>query len=202
MSIIFDTETTGLPICFEYGSFPNYKDLDKYRFARVVQVSYIITDDFYNKLEEADYIIKTDNFSIDNSQFHGITNEISHEKGISFLEFAQMFSNSLDFVDKIIAHNINFDINVIRSELYRYNLFDIIVKIDSKRVICTMKLCKTLVNAKFKYNNSVKDPSLKELFEFITGEKIENQHNSLYDVLNLHKIVKSEMVKKLIKKIK
>ena len=40
------------------------------------------------------------------------------------------FSNSLDFVKTIIAHNISFDFNVICAECYRYNLLDIINKID------------------------------------------------------------------------
>jgi len=199
MALIFDIETNGLPVCKGYGYFPVYSDLDKYKNARVVQVSYIIVDSDYKKLEESDTIIKTDNFSIDNYEFHGITNEISQTNGISFQEFAKGFANSLDFVHTIIAHNLNFDFNVLCSEFYRYNLFDVLTKFESKSQICTMKRYKTLVGATFKYHvgdehkrtKSVKDPNLKELYFYATGEQMENHHNSMFDVLNLWKAVKA-----------
>ena len=110
MALIFDTETNGLPICKSYSEFPCYTDLPKYNSARLVQISYIITDRSFNKLEESDDIIKATDFKIENTQFHGITDEISNSKGIPFIEFAQKFNNSLDFIDTIIAHNIKFDI--------------------------------------------------------------------------------------------
>ena len=73
------------------------------------------------------------------SKIHGITNEISEKDGVAFIDFANYFSNSLDFVDTIIAHNINFDFNVLCAEFYRYGLLDIITKLESKTQICTMK---------------------------------------------------------------
>ena len=191
MALIFDTETNGLPICVQgYGFFPIYSDLTKYNNARVVQVSYIITDNNYNKLEESDTIIKADNFKIENHRFHGITEERSEKEGIPFIEFANNFSNSLDFVKTIIAHNISFDFNVICAECYRYNLLDIINKIESKVQICTMKRYKQLVGAKFKNGIGIKDPNLKELYRYATDEEMENHHNSFYDTLNLWKAVK------------
>ena len=197
--MVFDSETSGLPQSKFYGSFPVYSNLDKYNGARVVQVSYIIVDQNYNKLEESDTIIKADNFQIENERFHGITNEISQTQGIPFEEFAEQFSNSLDFVHTLIAHNISFDFNVICAELYRYNKLEVIAKIESKRQICTMKRYKTLVGAKFKYYNgsehvhgaNIKDPNLKELYHYATGEIMEHHHNSMYDVLNLLKAVKA-----------
>ena len=44
MALIFDTETNGLPICKSYSEFPCYTDLSKYNSARLVQISYIITN--------------------------------------------------------------------------------------------------------------------------------------------------------------
>jgi DNA polymerase III epsilon subunit-like protein len=191
MALIFDTETNGLPQCRGYSDYPDYTNLEKYKNARIVQISYIITDTDYNKLEEFNTIIKRDSFSIENSQFHGITDEISDRDGIPFTEFAELFNNSLDHVDTIIAHNILFDINVLRAELYRYKLYKIIEKLDTKKVLCTMRHTKYLVNAKFRSGSGVKDPNLKELYRFATGKEIENQHNSQYDTLNLWTIVKT-----------
>jgi len=183
--LIFDTETNGLPVCRSFGYFYLYNDTEKYNNARVVQISYIITDREFNKLEESDTIIKADNFKIDNHRFHGITDTISERDGIPFMEFAKNFSNSLNFVDTIIAHNISFDFNVLCAEFYRYGLHDIIAKMESKSQICTMKKYKYIVNATFKGTNDIKYPSLKELYKFATAKEIENQHNSMYDTLNL-----------------
>ena len=193
MALVFDTETTGLPFCKKYSLFPDYTQLKYYLTSRVVQVSYIITNDLFEKMEESSVIIKADNFKIKNSQFHGITDIISETQGIPFVQFAQQLSNSLDFVHTLIAHNINFDINVLLSELYRYNLTDVIQKILSKKQICSMKFTKNDVKAKFKNStgsDAYKDPSLKELYFHATGEEIQNQHNSTYDTLNLYHSLK------------
>jgi DNA polymerase-3 subunit alpha len=188
--MIFDTETNGLPITRYYGHFPVYTDLNSYDNARVVQVSYVITDRDYNKLEESDTIIRRDNFEITNHQFHGITEAISENKGISFISFATAFGHALDLVDTIIAHNINFDFNVLCAEFYRYNLPELIQKMESKLQICTMKRYKYIIGAKFKNSHDVKDPNLNELYRFATGKAMENHHNSMYDTLNLWSAVK------------
>ena len=191
MALIFDTETNGLPNCRCYGFYPLYTSLQDYNDARVVQVSYIITDILFNqKLEESDTIIKRDNFKIENHRFHGITEEISETDGIPFIEFAKQFGNSLDFVHTIVAHNINFDFNVLCSEFYRYGLMDILEKFQSKNQMCTMKKYKPLVCARFKNSNDIKDPNLKELYYYATGKTMENHHNSFYDTLNLWEAIK------------
>jgi len=119
MALILDTETSGLPFCPRYGVFSDYTDLRCYSTSRIVHVCYIITGKYFEQLEESNIIIKANDFKIKNSQFHGITDEISQSQGIPFEEFAEMFNNSLDHVTAIIAHNIDFDINVLYSELYR-----------------------------------------------------------------------------------
>jgi DNA polymerase III epsilon subunit-like protein len=189
-TLIFDTETNGLPVCPAFGFFPLYTETNKYNNARIVQVSYIITDCHYDKLEESDTIIKANGFKIENSQFHGNTQQISETRGISFTEFAANFSNSLDQVDTLMAHNIDFDFNVLCAEFYRYGLYGVIEKMQSKQQICTMKRYKYLVNATFKNSATIKYPNLKELYTYATGKTMENHHNSMYDTLNLWRAVK------------
>ena len=76
------------------------------------------------------------------------------------------------------------------AELYRYGLYDIITKLESKKQMCTMKRYKNIVKATFKNSKDIKDPNLKELYQYATGEIMENHHNSFYDTLNLWKVVK------------
>jgi DNA polymerase III epsilon subunit-like protein len=191
MALIIDVETTGLPLRggLPYGSNPPYKQLNMYDSSRIVQITMMVCNENYEQIELKDYIVKTDGFVIKNSSFHGITNEISSTQGISFHLIAEELSSYLKQVSLIIAHNAHFDISIIKSELYRLGLTSIIDEIDSKDLVCSMKETKMLVRARNNYG--IKDPSLSELYSFATNKNIENQHNSKYDVINLHEIVKT-----------
>ena len=193
MAMFIDTETIGLPnvknLNLKWGEYPYYKLLNRYDCARIVQLSYMITDNKFDEKEINDYIIKKDNFNIENSQFHGITNEISLEKGMVFDDVFDIFYNKLKTVNYIIAHNINFDINVIRSELFRRDKIYIIEELEKKTLLCTMKHCKDIVKIINQYNR-YKNPSLKEIYRFCFNKEIENAHNSKYDVINMHAVIK------------
>jgi len=189
MALILDIETSGLPnrIGLSFGHNPFYKDVNKYNDCRIVQISYILCDKNFNLISNNTYIIKPTDFTIKNSQFHGITNEISYSQGKLFGIIAKKFYKILLQCSHIIAHNIDFDINVIKSELYRNNLTDIILEIDKKQLVCSMKETKNIVN--IKRGNNIKDPSLKELYYYVFKKDIENQHNAKYDTYNLYKII-------------
>lgn len=199
LKLILDVETTGLPnrylatgLKLPFGQSPDPKDLKKYDSARVIQFTMLLCDEKFNALEEKDFIIKkTPEINIKNSHIHGITNEISLSSGIPFPDVANEFFALLVRADTIIAHNADFDINVIKSELYRYSLDDIYKEMELKRIVCTMKETTNMLNIIRNGFYSPKAPSLKELYEFVMNEPIQNQHNSLYDVRNLHKIVKT-----------
>ena len=191
MALFLDTETTGLPDThnLRWGVYPDYKKLNKYSNARIVQFSMLITDNKYKFIDVKDYIIKREEFDITNEKFHGITNEISDNLGISFDVVAvEIFYENLKKVSHIIAHNLAFDVGVIKSELYRRNLQYIIDEIDKKTLLCTMKHMKPILKIINQYGN-YKNPSLNEIYKFNFNKDIENAHNSLYDVLNLHKVV-------------
>jgi DNA polymerase-3 subunit alpha len=199
MALIIDTETNGLPDCtgLRWGEYPVYNDLSKYNAARIVQFTFMVCGTHFEEKELHDYIIRRDGFSIENQQFHGITNEISDNNGISFVEAANIFSTNLSKVSHIVAHNIAFDINVIKSELYRHNLHHIIEEMDKKKLLCTMKHTKPILRIINQYGN-FKNPSLAELYQYNFLSPIENAHNSKYDVINLHKIVKNMYDKKIL----
>lgn len=192
MALIIDVETTGLPERgnLSFGQLPPYDDLLSYKDARVVQVSMMLCDEHFEEIEFTDFVVKSDGFTISNSNFHGITNEISETKGTLFLKIAETISKYLKQVSHIVAHNANFDISIIKSELYRLGLYSIIDEIDSKHILCTMKHTKMIVKAQYK-NGGIKYPSLAELYSYVFNKNIENAHNSKYDVINLHNIVKN-----------
>ena len=191
MALFIDTETNGLPDMtnMKWGHYPNYREVQKYNTARIVQISYIVTDYKYNNLYLEDYVIKREGFNITNSEFHSITNDISDKNGVEFnFAFEKLYEN-LKQVKYIIAHNVAFDISVIKSELYRRGFIHIIEEIDKKTLICTMKHTKNILKIINKFGK-YKYPSMKELYKFCFGKEIENAHNSKYDVINLHSAIK------------
>lgn len=192
MALIIDVETTGLPERghLSFGQLPSHEDLLSYNNARVVQVSMMLCDEQFEEVEFKDFVVKSDGFIINNSTFHGITNEISASEGVTFLKIAEIISGYLKKVSHIVAHNANFDISILKSEFYRLGLYSIIDEINTKRILCTMKHTKMIVKARYK-NGGIKYPSLAELYSYVFKKNIENAHNSKYDVINLHSIVKN-----------
>lgn len=190
MYLIIDVETTGLPdrSNLPYGTVPPYRELERYSEARIVQFTAMLCDDKLDTIELVDHILKADGFTIENANIHGITNEISQEQGIPFENIADIIADLLQKCTHIIAHNIDFDIQVIKSELYRLSLIDIIEDLDAKIQFCTMKYSQQQVNIHTK--SGLKYPSLAELYTHIFQSEMENAHNSMYDVINLHKIIK------------
>ena len=193
MYLIIDTETNGLPDLsgLKYCEYPNYENIDKYNTARIVQFTFMLCNELLEETRLDDYIIYAENFEISNSsiKFHGITNEISKKDGYDFNIVIDNFYKQLQNSEYIIAHNIGFDINVIKSELYRRKLYHIIIELEKKKLICSMATFKKILNAKNKYNK-IKDPSLNDLYKFAFNKEIENAHNSKYDVINLHLAIK------------
>ena len=167
MAIFIDTETNGLPNMKDmvWGKYPQFYDLEKYNTARIVQLSFIVTDRSFNNIDLQDYIIKREGFTINNSEFHSITDEISDEKGIDFNEAFNAFYESLKKTNHIIE------------------------EINKKKLLCTMRHTKNIIKIINKFGK-YKYPSLKELYRYCFNKEIENAHNSKYDVINLYDSIK------------
>jgi DNA polymerase-3 subunit alpha len=191
MALFIDLETSGFPDRFglPYGQNPIYTDVKKYDSSRIVQICMMLCDEKYNEIETKEFIVKVD-FEIPNSHIHNITNEISNMRGIIFEDGIKSCYDILKRASHIFAHNSNFDVNILKSELYRYGLKEILEEVDKKEVVCTMKEKKFIVNIPDKYNVGVKDPSLAELYKTVMKENISNAHNAKYDVINLQKTIK------------
>jgi DNA polymerase III epsilon subunit-like protein len=143
-----------------------------------------------NADEIEDHIVRADDFPIDNSEFHGVTLERSLLEGKPFQELAELFISIFQRSDLIIVHNSDFDMNVLKSELFRYNRLDLITQLETIPVICSMKSTKYIVNSIDRIHNRIKYPSLLELYTFATGKtEMNSQHNSKYDVIHLKEAI-------------
>lgn len=197
--LFIDIETSGLPI-YENGNLPHYKNLNKYENCRIVEICMILfcnkkLDKFYHK------IIKVD-FTIDNSEIHGITNDISNDKGVLIHEIYNDIFNLLEKSAIIIAHNATFDLSCIFSELYRINKdVDIMNIIKSKLFICTMMSSINICKIYSPFSKDYKYPKLDELYHYFFNSERKNTHTAKADTVDLVKCY-NELCKLDIKFIK
>jgi len=195
--LVFDTETTGLP----KSKIMNPDTLNLW--PHIVQFSYVIYDSSLNDIiESKDYIVKLpESISIpeESTKIHGITNEISSKSGIPINEVLNEFFYYLRGVDKLIGHNIEFDVNMIKVALLRLINSDSLTKeqlklykydfhylTNYKNISCTLKDSIQFCNIQTidKYGKPyLKYPKLIELHEKLFNKSPSNLHNSFNDIL-------------------
>ena len=189
--LFFDTETTGF--------VKNYL-VTKDNFdanPRMVQIGYVVASEDGEEIHRHEDTIKPDGFEIPDrvaEDVHGITTQIAQDSGID-IKFALFnFYMALLNCDLIVAHNLRFDVAIVRSELCRLAsvgddfskfaglILDVFYR---KPQLCTMLESKSLVNAVDR-NGRPKRPKLTELHEFLfPGEDVHQDHTALSDALIL-----------------
>jgi DNA polymerase-3 subunit alpha len=179
--LCFDVETTGLPK-FKNDGVSRYYDPCHTKFydsSRVVSISWILSDDKdHNILSTDNFIVKPDKFIIPqfSINIHNITNNMAHTKGKNMRYVLDQFYEDICLADILVGHNVEFDINVIKSEMFRYNKINMCTTMDEKIKQCTLQIGQKFLNIGFR-------PKLEFLFEKLFNEKPKNCHNSLYDSL-------------------
>ena len=130
--VFFDTETTGLP--------KNYKapssELDNW--PRMIQLSWITTDNDGTIIAENDHIIYPDGFVIPiaASRVNGISTAVAKQKGDPIKDVIMSFMKDVEDAECIVGHNVSFDIHVVGAELIRLGKEDTLA---NKTSICTMQ---------------------------------------------------------------
>jgi len=116
----FDTETTGLMPKRPRKGEP-YPPDEAYPY--IIQISWIIYNVFTAEIEETvnEYIRLPESVPIspESIKVHGITREIIEEKGKSILQVLAQFYIAYMKCDCIVAHNLHFDSELVRKEMWR-----------------------------------------------------------------------------------
>ena len=180
--LIFDTETNGLPQLSDLRKYYHGKNLKYYENSRLIEIGYKIFD-FKSEQVFVEYneLVKPDGFLISEkiSKIHGITHEKASSEGININRALDDFCRAIQFADVVLAYNVDFDINVVLSEAYRYNNRNLINALKSKittgKINCVMKIAKEKLN--------LRNIKLEKLYnQFFPNEKYVQTHRAIEDV--------------------
>jgi DNA polymerase III epsilon subunit-like protein len=174
--LFFDTETTGLP------QFYNAPITQVNNWPRLVQLAFIEYYEDATLAANHNYIIKPVGFSIprDATHIHRITNEQAQTEGRDLTQVLDIFVNAITESSILIAHNFDFDRNIVGAEFVRKE-FDT-KPILTKRSFCTMKN-KDIVNfCRISGKNGYKWPKLEELHYKLFNQKFSDTHDASIDI--------------------
>lgn len=174
MFLIFDTETTGLPKKWK----APLTDFDNW--PRLVQLAWQCHDLEGNFLFAKNHVIIPEGYTIpkDVEEVHGISTEIAKEKGIPLKDALEDFIEDVKKAKLIIGHNVEFDINIVGSELLRSGMEEIMTTAPR---LCT-KIESTEFCAIRNKSGGIKAPTLTELHLKLFKVPFQEAHNAAADV--------------------
>jgi|SaaInlStandDraft_4_1057021.scaffolds.fasta_scaffold09369_1 hypothetical protein len=174
-------ETSGLP---KHSS--HYTQLDAFDESRMLKLSWQIFSNGGKLCKKCDFFIKHDKLSDGSFDFVSFGENFLQKNGEDIVKILNIFAKDLDNVKAIVSHNLDFHLNILRSEIFRQNLGDIIKKINSKKLVCTMKSTRNFCKLPFPKakTNEFKPPKLTELYTKCFEKNVDKPKNS-EDVLKL-----------------
>ena len=192
--MIFDVETTGLPPNNMNPEKPETVDLALVPY--ITQLSFIVYDTETRLITHIfdEYIDIPDDVYISDeiTSITGIDRDTLNAKGIPMFYALSVFLQCLKHCDCLVAHNIAFDVRMIRFEMMRYafcqtGVFDRSMDgcggpLRPLTLYCTMRNGQSICKLKTA-TGWTKPPKLSELYFHLFHETVENLHNSIIDVL-------------------
>lgn len=181
ITMIFDTETTGKA---------NHKVPDPTVQPYPVQLACALIHN--DKVVNLASVIVNPGVPIEEeaSGVHGIDDETAKTFGLSLQAASGLFLNFLNKADRIVAHNVDFDIIVAEAMIYRVNADFNMDKFREKPRVCTMISATDICKIPGKYG--YKWPKLEEAYKILVDpEGIRGAHDALVDVMACWKILKA-----------
>jgi len=183
-TLVMDTETTGL--C-------NHKIPDHTIQPHPVQLACILVDDTDSKIMSMANVLIYSEVPIETGAFkaHGISKETTEQFGMSVKAATGIFLNFLNKCDRIVAHNIDFDIIVTEAMIYRSLANYDLSKYRSIPRVCTMKSTTSVCKLPGRFGK-YKWPKLDEAYRMLVNKDgFEGAHDALTDVLACWKVLRA-----------
>jgi DNA polymerase III epsilon subunit-like protein len=190
--IVFDVETTGLPL--DWGK-PS-TDVDNW--PRVISFAWELFDETGETISQHHHLIEPDGWQIPDKDYfmakgesepeaikkakfwidNGFSQAESYVDGEPMINVLRMFIKDYNQADLLLAHNISFDKSVVSAELIRY-------KIGVKGNIpafCTKLEGEEICKLPSQYPGKYKWPKLQELYKHLFGKEFEGDHDAGCDI--------------------
>lgn len=170
MKLFFDTETTGKADFHAPSDAPHQP--------HIVQLATLLTDDAGKEISSLNVIVNPGVcIPVEASLIHGITDQLALKYGVPLKDALSMFMLLWDKADQLIAHNISFDLKLIKIASRRTGL-DYAAPTNH---YCTMhnstKICQIPGT-----RGGYKWPKLSEAYRHAFGEDFSGAHNAMDDV--------------------
>lgn len=186
--LVFDTETTGIN---------RPKDFSDPSFSKVVQICGLLFEyEAETPLFDAEhrFVLKPTmamNFIVSVGDevevaeravaVHGISKQRAQEIGVMPMNAAFMFTDLLSVSDRIVGHNIAFDISIVKHLLVTNDIEPEVL--DKPEAFCTMQTLKPIMKMTPKVYGDWKQPKLSEAHQYIFGEVFDDAHDAYADTL-------------------
>lgn len=175
MYLVYDTSTAGKP--------SNWKadPTDTFSWPRMVQLSWILFDENYKKLENGNHLIKPEGFTMDRAseKYYGVTQEILENEGEDLSSVLKTFSEVVDKAEVIFSFNQKFNESVVLAEFFRKKMPQ---RLQASESYCIMQestyFCKLQGRG-----GKLRWPSLQELHYAVFGKEYDHANNAIYDCI-------------------
>lgn len=183
--LIYDSETTGLPIWNKPSEDPGQP--------RITQLAAELCDEETGEtLSAINFIIKPDGWTIPEElqELTGITQEKAERFGVPMTLVLPAFLGMWRQANvHRVAHNEGFDMRMVRIELMRSPFGELADEWKAAPVFCTQAGCTNILNLPptermlAAGRHHPKSPNLAEAYNYFTGEDLEGAHNAANDIM-------------------
>ncbi len=172
-ALIFDTETTGMVVFRKPPEDASQPDL--------IQLGMLMieTDDWKPRARHSVLVQLNEGVRIDPGAHaaHGISEADCARYGIVPMVACSLFNQACLQADIIVAHNLAFDISIMKTALHRLGSKP--HRLDGRQMVCTKEYSTDILKLPGKYG--YKWPTLAEAYRHYTGKEIEGAHDALVD---------------------
>ena len=184
--LLFDTETSGLPLFKEPSDHPGQP--------RIIQLTALLCDWKGAKLSSLDTLIYHEGLVL-SEEVRNLTGHYDDKLkaggvpiSVAMIAFLALWAKAT----VAVAHNITFDNRMVRIELKRAGrVAEADAFKDATKSFCTMNATRPILRLPpteamkrtARFAEAYKSPNLKEAYRWATGKDFQGAHNAMYDVL-------------------
>lgn len=171
LTLLFDCETTG-----KANMKAPAHDMSQ---PRLVQLAALLVEDDV-EVASVNVVVQPEGFVVppDAEKVHGLSTEWAAAVGVRRSTALDMFRDLLRPAGLVVAHNLDFDLLVLRHEFSRTVYAD---PFEGKEQFCTMKAATPVCRLPGAYG-AFKWPKLAEVYQHAFGEPLVGAHDAMADL--------------------